>query len=104
MPQMDVIASPTQFFDAFPTVILEAMESNCCIIGSDIEAHKAQLVERELMFPNGNAVALADRLKDLYSDDAARQHNHNLVQQRKHHFEFDWESKVVEIMETGARS
>jgi glycosyltransferase involved in cell wall biosynthesis len=104
MPQMDVIASPTQFFDAFPTVILEAMESNCCIIGSDIEAHKAQLVERELMFPNGNAVALADRLKDLYSDDAARQHNHNRVQQRKHHFEFDWESKVVEIMETGARS
>ena len=73
MPLMDVIASPTQFFDTFPTVILEAMDSNCCIIGSDIKAHKAQLVHSELIFPNGNDKALADRLMDLQSDAAAWQ-------------------------------
>ena len=103
MPIMDVIVAPTQFFDAFPTVILEAMESDCCILGSDIDAHQTQLKYDDLMFPNGDDVVLAGRLIELYSDDAARQRNHELVEKRKHHFEFDWDSQVVEILETGAR-
>jgi len=104
MPRMDVIASPTQFFDAFPTVILEAMDSNCCIIGSNIEAHKAQLYHPELMFPNGNDEALAGLLRDLYLDNEVRRHNLELVQQRKQDFKFDWDSKVVEILTVGAGS
>jgi glycosyltransferase involved in cell wall biosynthesis len=102
MPLMDVIAAPTQFFDSFPTVILEAMDSACCIIGSDIEAHKAQLSHQELMFPNGNDEALADRLEKLYSNKATRQRNHELVEERKNHFKFDWDSQVVEILKSGA--
>jgi len=104
MPLIDVIASPTQFFDAFPTVILEAMEANCCIIGSNIESHQVQLKYDALMFPNGDYKALAERLKELYGDDAARQKNYELVQKRKHCFEFDWESQVVEILEKRAQS
>jgi glycosyltransferase involved in cell wall biosynthesis len=102
MPLMDVIAAPTQFFDAFPTVILEAMNSNCCIVGSDILAHKVQLSHPDLMFPNGNDEALANRLKGLFSNEITRQKNYELVQERKHHFEFDWDSKVVEILKCGA--
>ena len=101
MPLMDVIASPTQFFDAFPTVILEAMEANCCIIGSDIDAHKAQLKFDALMFPNGDAVALANCLRDLYSNKKVRDLNHSLVKERRKNFEFDWDAEVVEILTRG---
>ncbi len=98
MPFIDVIASPTQFFDAFPTVILEAMEANCCIIGSDIDAHKAQLKFDALMFPNGDAAALANCLRDLYSNKKVRDRNHSLVKERRKNFEFDWDAQVVEIL------
>ena len=98
MPLIDVIASPTQFFDAFPTVILEAMEANCCIVGSDIEAHKAQLKYGALMFPNGDALALSSRLRDLYSDEKVRNYNYALVKERRKSFEFDWDAQVVEIL------
>lgn len=102
MPHIDVMASPTQFFDAFPTVILEAMESNCCIVGSDIAAHKAQLKYGSLLFPSGNPKALASRLKDLYHDEKIRKYNRSLVNERKKVFEFDWDAQVVEILERGA--
>jgi glycosyltransferase involved in cell wall biosynthesis len=103
MPLIDVIASPTQFFDAFPTVILEAMEANCCIIGSDIDAHKAQLKHDALMFPSGDAAALACCLKNLYSDEKVRGLNSSLIKERRQNFEFDWDAQVVEILtrETG---
>ena len=101
MPFIDVIASPTQFFDAFPTVILEAMETNCCIIGSDIDAHKAQLKHKALMFPNGDSVCLANSLRDLYSNKKARDKNHALVKERRENFEFDWDARVVEILTKG---
>ncbi len=101
MPLLDVIAAPTQFFDAFPTVILEAMETNCCIIGSDIDAHKVQLKHGALMFPNGDAVALAKCLRDLYSDEKIRNLNASLVKERRKNFEFDWDAQVVEILTRG---
>jgi glycosyltransferase involved in cell wall biosynthesis len=103
MPFMDVIASPTRFFDAFPTVILEAMQSNRCIIGSDIDAHKAQLEYGSLMFPNGDAEALANCLKDLYRDKKIYKHNRSLVQKRRKVYEFDWDTQVVEILTSGAK-
>ena len=102
MSVIDVVVCPTKFFDAFPTVVLEAMESNCCIIGSDIDAHKAQLKHGALMFPTGNVVALANCLRELYNDKKARDINRSLVQERKKRFEFDWDAKVVEILERGA--
>ena len=104
MPLMGVVASPTQFFDAFPTVILEAMESECCIIGSDIDAHRAQLVHPELMFSNGNVEALAEKLRDLFKNKKTRDQNHAFVQERRKSYEFDWDAKVVEILVSGARA
>ena len=100
MPFIDVIVSPTQFFDAFPTVILEAMEANCCIIGSDIKAHKAQLKYDTLMFPNSDAMNLAKRLSDLYTDVASRRLNCSLVKERRKKFQFDWDAKIIEIFES----
>ena len=98
MPFIDVIAAPTQFFDAFPTVILEAMDAGCCIIASDIDAHKVQLKYKELMFSTGDDRALSQSLVKLSNDKFAREQNNKLVQIRKTYFQGDWDSKVVEIL------
>ena len=98
MPFIDVIAAPTQFFDAFPTVILEAMDAGCCIIASDIDAHKVQLKYKELMFSMGDDRALSQSLVKLSNDKFAREQNNKLVQIRKTYFQGDWDSKVVEIL------
>jgi glycosyltransferase involved in cell wall biosynthesis len=100
MSLIEVIVSPTHFFDAFPTVILEAMEANCCIVGSDINAHRVQLKYDDLMFPNGDARALAKRLVDLYKNEKSRYLNNFLVNERRKEFEFDWDAKIVEIFES----
>ena len=100
MPLIEVIVSPTRFFDAFPTVVLEAMEANCCIIGSDINAHKVQLKYDALMFPNGDSAALAKRLISLYENEKTRRLNYSLVNERRKKFEFDWDAKVIEIFES----
>jgi len=104
MSLLDVIVSPTQFFDAFPTVILEALDANCCIIASDIEAHKAQLSDETLLFRNGDSRHLADRLEGLYYDKNRRQKNKKIVRMRRKRFQFDWDSRVVRILEAGAES
>jgi glycosyltransferase involved in cell wall biosynthesis len=100
MPKIDVIVSPTQFFDAFPTVILEALDADCCIVASDIEAHKSQLNDDLLLFENSNHIQLAEKLKRLYDDHGFRNKNREIVQIRKKIFEFDWDAKVVDIFES----
>ncbi len=102
MPLIDVIVSPTQFFDAFPTVILEALDAGCCVIASDIEAHKEQLGDEALLFRNGDPGHLANKLIKLYKDKGALRQNQNIVQTRKKRFQFDWDARVVEIIESGA--
>jgi len=101
MPLIDVVASPTQFFDAFPTVILEAMDSGCCIVASDIEAHKVQLKYKELMFYRGDDTALSQSLLKLSNNKLFRERNKSLVQARKEYFQDNWDSKVVAILTSG---
>lgn len=101
MPFIDVIAAPTQFFDAFPTVILEAMEADCCIIASDIDSHKAQLNYEDLLFPKGDDEALSISLINLYTDRKKLANNRNRVRKRKKTFQVDWNSEVVKILVSG---
>jgi hypothetical protein len=62
-----------------------------------------QLKYDALMFPSGDAVALADCLRGLYSDKKVQNINYSLVQERRKKFEFDWDAKVVEILKKGAK-
>lgn len=102
MAQFDLMVVPTRFLDACPNVVMEGMEAGAAIFASDIPAHRAQLAFPELLFPNGDAQALADGIRRLRNAEQ-RAENRRLVALRRREFNFDWESRVVEIFEKWGR-
>lgn len=98
MSLFDVIVAPTRFMDACPTVILEAMDADRMIVASDIPGHLALLADPALLFESGDARALADRIRSLRDDAAAREANRALVRERRKVFDFDWDAEAAEIM------
>jgi glycosyltransferase involved in cell wall biosynthesis len=104
MPLFDLVVVPTRFTDANPNVVLEALEADCCILASDIDAHRAQLEYPELLFPNGDEVELARRIVELRDNEGVRVRNRQLVRERREVFHFDWDAAVVNILEGAARS
>lgn len=104
MPLFDALAVPTVFLDACPNVVLEGLESEIPIVASDIPAHRAQLDFPDLMVPTGDALALASALRALAVDPATRARNLEMVRARKTALAFDWDARVVDIVETTARA
>lgn len=98
MGLFDLVVVPTRFLDACPNVVMEAIEAKTAILASDIPAHRAQLASPELLFPNGDAQALANGIRRL-CDPAERQRNRDLVAERRRVFDFDWDARVVTIVE-----
>lgn len=69
MRAFDVYALPS-LTEAFPNTLLEAMASGCAAVGSRVGGVPEMLGddERGLLFPPGDAAALADRLSELVAD------------------------------------
>jgi glycosyltransferase involved in cell wall biosynthesis len=100
MAQFDLVVAATRFCDGWPMVVLEALQTERCVLASDIEAHSAQLVHKQLLFPNGDYRELARRILELRDNPAARDRNRALVRDRRTHFHFDWDGQVIDVLET----
>lgn len=98
MHLFDLVAVPTRFLDACPNVVLEALHAGTAILASDIPAHRAQLAHPELLFASGDARALAEGILRL-QDPAARDANRALAAERRRLLDFDWDARVVAILE-----
>jgi len=99
MEKFDLTVVPTQFQDACPNVVLEALAAGTCVLASDIDAHRAQLHHDTLLFPTGNVDALAKRIRELADDPAAHDQNRVLARERKDQFGFDWDREIVRLLE-----
>lgn len=98
MSLFDTMVVPTRFMDACPNVVMEAMDVGVAILASDIPAHRAQLNAPELLFPNGDAQALADGIRRL-RDPKWLQRNRDLVAERRQIFDFDWDARVAALFD-----
>ena len=73
MRAIDIFVLPSRS-ESFPNGLLEAMASGCCPVGSNVGGIP-ELVEdgrSGLLFPSGDAAALADRLRSLLTNDPLR--------------------------------
>lgn len=101
MKDLDLLVVPTHKYDFCPNVVLEAISAGLPVIASDIEAHHHLLGPKSgCLFPSGDPAALAAMLREVPGNPqrlrALREH----IQKRQEFFSFDWDQKVVEIVES----
>jgi spore coat protein SA len=94
----DVVVAPSVWQDPCPLVVLEAMASGTCIIGSrvggipDLIAHE----RTGLLVPPGNAPALASAISQLLSD-SERRHAMEQAGRQSVVSDFSWDRLVNQI-------
>ncbi|MEO0073267.1 MAG: glycosyltransferase family 4 protein [candidate division WOR-3 bacterium] len=95
----DVYCSPALGGEAFGLVLLEAMASGVPVIASDIAGYNEVVVPGEtgLLFPAGDAAALADALAVLLQDESRRQRMRQACRQRAE--QFSWQTVARRIEE-----
>lgn len=75
--QLDILVIPSRTLpnwkEQFGRVIVEAMASGVCVIGSDSGAIPDVIGDAGLIFPEENSAALADKVRQLIADDRLRQ-------------------------------
>jgi phosphatidylinositol alpha-mannosyltransferase len=72
---VDVFCAPNTGGESFGIVLTEALAAGAPVVASDLDAFRAVLGEDEpagVLFPAGDAAALADRLGELLDDPARR--------------------------------
>ena len=85
----DLLVIPS-LYDSFPNTVLEALYVGTPVIGSDAAGIRTMLRHEELLFPRGDATALADRLQTLIDDPEAFRRVCTLAADRRETFDFDW--------------
>ena len=71
LARQDVVVIPSLFPDPFPLVMFEAMAAGCAVIASDIGGIPEAVSGVGLLFPPGDAQALARRLAQLAASPTA---------------------------------
>lgn len=99
MHLFDLMVMPTKMVDACPNVVLEALASKIPVIASDIAAHRNLLKYDELLFPNTDSKALAEKLYNLLQNNDLFERCRQLVLERQKYFDFDWDSALVQLVE-----
>ena len=97
MPAIDLVIVPS-LYDSNPNLVLEMLALKKAVLASDIDAHKAMLVHRELLFKNTDVMDLCDRIELFYSSELERKTVSTLINQRKEKLTFNWDSRFVDIM------
>jgi glycosyltransferase involved in cell wall biosynthesis len=92
----DLLIVPS-LFDSFPNTVLEALYAATPVIGSDAPGIVSMLKEPELLFPRGDAGALARRLGELL--DAPEEYNRvrRACAERRAAFDFVWAESWLEL-------
>ena len=72
--------------------VLEAMSHGCCIVASDIDANRELVGDSGLLFPAGDASALASLFRELLANPArVREIGDDARRRMDHGGEFDWD-------------
>jgi phosphatidyl-myo-inositol alpha-mannosyltransferase len=92
----DIYVAPNTGGESFGIVLVEAMAAGCAVVASDIEAFAAVVGEAGVLFEMGSAAALADSLRLLVDDPAARARLIEAGEQRARRF--DWETVAHDVL------
>lgn len=84
--------------EGMPNALLEALGSGLPCIGSDIMGIRDILHYDELLFDPFNERALANKIKNLFTDQGFFDHVKKLCQERKDLFVFDWKERVFKMI------
>lgn len=92
----DIFVAPNTGGESFGIVLVEAMAAGCAVVASDIEAFRAVEAGTGLLFPAGDAGALAEQLQLLIDDPGLRNHLITAGQVRAQ--DFDWSTVARKIL------
>jgi glycosyltransferase involved in cell wall biosynthesis len=87
------------FHEGQPLTVLEAMSRGCCVVASDIPAHRELIAETGVIFPCGDEHALRTLMLELLEDDARVREVGTRARRRMETAEFDWDH-VAETTES----
>ncbi len=97
LAQTDAIIVPSRA-DPLPNVVLEGLAMARPVFGANVDGIPVMLKHDELLFPAGNADALAERLIRFATNDAFRLRVGSLVTERADAFRFDWGARFEDIL------
>lgn len=92
----DIFVAPNTGGESFGIILVEAMAAGCAVVASDIEAFSAVEAGTGLLFPVGDASALARQLQLLIDDAGLRNHLITAGQVRAQ--DFDWSTVARKIL------
>jgi glycosyltransferase involved in cell wall biosynthesis len=95
---LDVVVVPSRH-EGCPNVLLEAMAMGRPCLGARSGGIEEMLVHDGLLFPDGDAGALAARLKGLQEHPAERERLVSLGRERAADYEFDWDERAANALE-----
>jgi glycosyltransferase involved in cell wall biosynthesis len=96
---LDVVVVPSRY-EGCSNVLLEAMAMGRPCLGARSGGIEEMLVHDGLLFPTGDAVGLADRLKELQERPEARERLSELGRSRVSAYDFDWDERAALALES----
>jgi glycosyltransferase involved in cell wall biosynthesis len=93
----DVVVLPSRD-EGCPNLLLEAMDAHRPCLGARCAGIAEVLAEDALLFPVGDAAALAARLRAWMEDEDARRHASRLCAARAEAFRFDWDERATGVL------
>ncbi len=97
MAAADLFVLPSRS-EGMPNAMLEALGADLACIGSNIPVVKDILKYDELMFDPLDVEALANKIRDIFSDVLLFEKVKYLCQERKKVFLFDWKETLFQIV------
>ena len=91
-------------FDSYPDVVLEALHVGTPVIGSRVGGIPDILCHDLLLFPPGDASAIADRIASFVADADLYREAARLCRERRDEFRFDWAGEFERHMRQPAVS
>jgi glycosyltransferase involved in cell wall biosynthesis len=100
---LDVVVLPSAH-EGCPNLLLEGLARGRICLGARVGGTEEMLAHPELLFPHGDAEALARCLRLLRDDAGERARLRALGEARAEAYRFDWEGRLYEVLAAEARS
>lgn len=97
MNQSDLVIVPSRF-DECPNVVLEALAVGVPVVGSNVDGIAVMLQHAELLFPPGNAEAIAEVVRRAIRDEVFYEEVVDLCSERAVEYVFDYGERFAEIV------
>jgi glycosyltransferase involved in cell wall biosynthesis len=87
--------------EGMPNVLLEALGSDLPCLGSRISGIEDVLEHEELLFDPYDDEAIAEKVRQFFSNGQVTNRIFELCRERKNTFDFDWKEKVFDMVTKG---